>query len=278
MAFLLILFYVVDICAYNILGSMLGSEMVEWKEKRLIKEMLSAYAKEGTHGRPVAHNNDYLLVNFSLSLIQIMDVDEKNQILKTSIWYHYIWTDSFLTWDPTQHDNITSVRIPSERIWLPDIQLYNFADDRLSERRDALVVVQHTGELLWMPQAMLNSSCSFNTLFFPFDEQECTLKFGSWTYNGFKLDVDFVMGREEMDLSDYTPSNEWDITANRGRKNVKYYICCPEPFPDITFTLRIRRKVAFYTFILILPCGLLSLLTMVIFYVPPESPKLQLGG
>lgn len=61
------------------------------------------------------------------------------------------------------------------------------ADDRLSERRDALVVVQHTGELLWMPQAMLNSSCSFNTLFFPFDEQECTLKFGSWTYNGFKV-------------------------------------------------------------------------------------------
>lgn len=52
--------------------------------------MLSAYAKEGTHGRPVAHNNDYLLVNFSLSLIQIMDVDEKNQILKTSIWYHYV--------------------------------------------------------------------------------------------------------------------------------------------------------------------------------------------
>lgn len=94
-----------------------------------------------------------------------------------------------------------------------------------------------------------------------------------------QLDVDFVNGREEMDLSDYTPSNEWDITANRGRKNVKYYICCPEPFPDITFTLRIRRKVAFYTFILILPCGLLSLLTMVIFYVPPESPaKLQLGG
>lgn len=91
--------------------------------------------------------------------------------------------------------------------------------------------------------------------------------------------MDFVNGREEMDLSDYTPSNEWDITANRGRKNVKYYICCPEPFPDITFTLRIRRKVAFYTFILILPCGLLSLLTMVIFYVPPESPaKLQLGG
>ncbi|KAL8608942.1 hypothetical protein ACOMHN_062691 [Nucella lapillus] len=61
------------------------------------------------------------------------------------------------------------------------------ADDRLKERREALVVVQHTGEVLWMPQAMLNSSCSFNTLYFPFDRQVCHLKFGSWTYNGFKV-------------------------------------------------------------------------------------------
>ncbi|KAK7112820.1 hypothetical protein V1264_012208 [Littorina saxatilis] len=152
------------------------------------------------------------------------------------------------------------------------------ADDRLKETREALVVVQDTGEVLWMPQAMLNSSCSFDTLLFPFDEQQCELKFGSWTYNGNKLDMGFIDGQSSMDTTDYTPSNEWTIIFNSGRKNVKYYSCCPEPYPDITFTLRIRRKVAFYTFILILPCALLSLLTMVIFWVPPESPaKLQIG-
>ena len=63
------------------------------------------------------------------------------------------------------------------------------ADDRLKETREALVVVQDTGEVLWMPQAMLNSSCSFDTLYFPFDEQQCELKFGSWTYNGFKVSL-----------------------------------------------------------------------------------------
>ena len=59
---------------------------------------------------------------------------------------------------------------------------------------------------------------------------------------------------------------------------MKYYTCCPDPYPDLTFSLRLQRKTAFYTFILILPCTLLSLLTLVIFWVPPESPaKLQLG-
>ncbi|XP_076458367.1 neuronal acetylcholine receptor subunit alpha-10-like isoform X1 [Babylonia areolata] len=248
------------------------------REKQLIRDLIQNYEQQGRNGRPVADHTHSLLVNFSLSLIQIMDVDEQNQVLKTNVWYHYKWVDQLLQWTPAKHDHITSVRVPSTKIWLPDILLYNFADDRLKERRDALVVVQHTGEVLWMPQAMLNSSCSFNTLYFPFDKQTCQLKFGSWTYNGLKLDVDFIDGQGAMDVSDFTPNNEWTIVSNEGIKNVQYYSCCPEPYPDITFTLTIRRRVAFYTFILILPCALLSLLTMVIFWVPPESPaKLQIG-
>ncbi|XP_067671356.1 neuronal acetylcholine receptor subunit alpha-2-like [Haliotis asinina] len=252
--------------------------VTESTEKLLIRDLLTRYEDFGKQGRPVYNYHDTLRVNFSLSLIQILDVDEKNQVLKLNIWYHYIWTDLLLTWDPTLHDNITSVRVPSDKIWLPDIYLYNFADDRLREQREALVVVQHNGELLWMPQAILNSSCSFDTLLFPFDSQKCSLKFGSWTYHGQKVDLDFVDGQSAMDVSDFMPSNEWDLIDNYGERNVKFYTCCPEPYPDLLFTLKIRRKVAFYTFILILPCALLSLLTLVIFWVPPESPaKLQLG-
>ena len=152
------------------------------------------------------------------------------------------------------------------------------ADDRLREQRDALVVVNNKGKTLWMPQAILRSSCSFDTKYFPFDVQKCHLKFGSWTYNGNKLNIDFV-SQQSFDLSNFVVSNEWDIMENYATRHVKYYTCCPnEPYPDLTFYLTLHRKVAFYTFILVLPCALLSLLTLVIFWVPPESPaKLQLG-
>ncbi|XP_041364462.1 neuronal acetylcholine receptor subunit alpha-2-like [Gigantopelta aegis] len=247
-------------------------------EKQLIKHLLMRYERHGLSGRPVVHYADNITVYFRLSLIQVLDVDEKNQVLKTNIWYHYVWTDSLLRWTPAKYGNITNVRIPSKQIWIPDIMLYNFADDRLDEHRDALVVVDYTGDLLWMPQAIINSSCALDTLYFPFDEQVCSLKFGSWTYHGGKLNIDFIDGMNKMDVSEYIKSNEWDVIENTGVRNVKYYTCCPEPYPDLTFSLRLRRKVAFYAFILILPCGLLSLLTMVIFWVPPESPaKLQIG-
>ncbi|XP_041364120.1 neuronal acetylcholine receptor subunit alpha-2-like [Gigantopelta aegis] len=248
------------------------------KEKQLVKKLLSRYIDQGKEGRPVVNTSDSITVNFGVTLIQILDVDEKNQILKMNIWYQYQWRDMLLTWNEADYDNISDIRVPAEKIWLPDILLYNFADDRLREQRDALVVVYSNGQLLWMPQAILRSSCSFDTLYFPFDEQTCSLKFGSWSYNGFKLDIHFLPDENAMNLNEYIQSNEWDIVENVGVRNVKRYTCCPEPYPDITFKLRIKRKVAFYTFILIMPCALLSLLTLVIFWVPPESPaKLILG-
>ncbi|VDI47137.1 Hypothetical predicted protein, partial [Mytilus galloprovincialis] len=189
------------------------------------------------------------------------------------------WTDALLVWNASEHDDINIIRVPSDLIWIPDIVLYNFADPRLEEKRDVLVLVEPNGHIFWMPQAILRSSCSFDTTYFPFDEQYCHLKFGSWTYDGTKLDLFFFQNLTQFSLSDYIASTEWTIIENVAKKFEKFYDCCPNtPFPDLKFYLRMKRNVAFYSFILILPCSLLSLLTLVIFWVPPESPaKLVLG-
>ena len=104
------------------------------------------------------------------------------------------------------------------------------------------------------------------------------MKFGSWTYDGFKLDVDFYDGLSSIDITDYIESNEWGLVAHPAIKHTKYYPCCKEPYPDLTFILKLKRIAAFYNYILILPCVLLSSLTLVIFWLPPESPaKMMLG-
>lgn len=38
---------------------------------------------------------------------------------------HQEWNDYKLRWRPSDYDNVTSIRVPSELIWVPDIVLYN---------------------------------------------------------------------------------------------------------------------------------------------------------
>ncbi|KAG7261159.1 hypothetical protein CRUP_003077 [Coryphaenoides rupestris] len=70
-------------------------------EDELFKNLFVRYNK---WSRPVANVSDVVIVKFGLSIAQLIDV---------------------LTWEPSDYDNVTSIRVPSELIWVPDIVLYN---------------------------------------------------------------------------------------------------------------------------------------------------------
>ncbi|VEL40955.1 unnamed protein product [Protopolystoma xenopodis] len=45
------------------------------------------------------------------------------------------------------------------------------------------ILVYSNGQILWMPPAIHVSSCTIDVQYFPFDQQICQLKFGSWTFD-----------------------------------------------------------------------------------------------
>ena len=47
--------------------------------------------------------------------------------------------------------------------------------------------LNYTGRVFWKPPAIYKSSCKINVEWFPFDEQTCDMKFGSWTYDGYQV-------------------------------------------------------------------------------------------
>jgi len=59
-------------------------------EKRLIKYLLNNYETVGVVGRPVLNQSQTIRVNYGLALIQILDLDEKNQVLTTNVWSRYV--------------------------------------------------------------------------------------------------------------------------------------------------------------------------------------------
>lgn len=62
------------------------------------------------------------------------------------------------------------------------------------------------------------------------------------------------------------------------KKNVILYGCCSEPYPDITFSLHLKRRASFYIFNLLIPCMMISFLAPLGFYLPADSgEKVSLG-
>ena len=106
------------------------------------------------------------------------------------------------------------------------------ADDK-STYQDSLVIVDSGGNVFWPPITHLHSFCRMDVTYFPYDDQFFFLKFGSWSHSGDLVDVE--IRNDGVDLSNYIPNGEWELVATRATRNVIYYPCCPEPFPDLTF-------------------------------------------
>uniref|UniRef100_A0A3Q0R347 Cholinergic receptor nicotinic alpha 2 subunit n=1 Tax=Amphilophus citrinellus TaxID=61819 RepID=A0A3Q0R347_AMPCI len=234
-------------------------------EDELFKTLFAGYNK---WSRPVPNISDVVIVKFGLSIAQLIDVDEKNQMMTTNVWLKQEWNDYKLRWRPSDYDNVTSIRVPSQLIWVPDIVLYNNADGEFAVTHMTKAHLFYTGKIRWVPPAIYKSSCSIDVTFFPFDQQNCKMKFGSWTYDKAKIDLERI--ENTVDLSNYWESGEWAIINAVGTYNTKKYDCCHEIYPDITYFFIIRRLPLFYTINLIIPCLLISCLTVLVFYLPSD--------
>ena len=174
--------------------------------------------------------------------------------------------------------------------------------------------VHNDGKIIWEPPMIYKSYCAIDIEYYPFDIQDCYMKFGLWTFDGDQVDLEHVNmnnsikeesasssssasasggGTDEVekrvsaklytvemgiDMSDYYQSVEWDVLSIPAQKNIKVYDCCTTPYFDIYFNITIRRKTLFYTVNLIIPCVNISFLSVLVFYLPSDSgEKLTLG-
>lgn len=244
--------------------------------KRLYDDLLSNYNRLI---RPVSNNTDTVLVKLGLRLSQLIDLNLKDQILTTNVWLEHEWQDHKFKWDPSEYGGVTELYVPSEHIWLPDIVLYNNADGEYVVTTMTKAILHYTGKVVWTPPAIFKSSCEIDVRYFPFDQQTCFMKFGSWTYDGDQIDLKHINQKNDkdnkveigIDLREYYPSVEWDILGVPAERHEKYYPCCAEPYPDIFFNITLRRKTLFYTVNLIIPCVGISYLSVLVFYLPADS-------
>uniref|UniRef100_A0A915C3V0 Neurotransmitter-gated ion-channel ligand-binding domain-containing protein n=1 Tax=Parascaris univalens TaxID=6257 RepID=A0A915C3V0_PARUN len=261
----------------TLLCCLFGAAEADIYIQQLFENLMMDYNK---NVRPVKNASDALIVKFGANLCRLIDVDEVNQVLTTSLWLEIQWTDSKLAWNPEDWGGIKKIHIPSDQIWIPDILLYNNADGEPHISVVSLAMVDYKGTVIWMPPSIYKSLCPINIQYFPYDVQQCYLKFGGWSHDGQLLDLqpippkmdDIIETRIDADgiefqylelgmgLSFYHESAEWDLLSATSSRYVQIYpgCCGQEYYIDIRYTIIIRRKALFFTVIIVIPCMLIG--------------------
>jgi len=84
-------------------------------EQRLLKNLMRNYDKAS---RPVFNASHSVEVKFSFSLIQICDMDERNQVLTTNVWLGQEWVDESLRWNASEYGDVTVMNVPCKDLWV----------------------------------------------------------------------------------------------------------------------------------------------------------------
>ncbi|KAM6963053.1 5-hydroxytryptamine receptor 3A-like [Aplochiton taeniatus] len=221
--------------------------------------------------RPVVNLSNPTITNISFTLYAVLGVNEKTQILTTFLWLRLFWHHELLIWDPDECDGVTRISLPVSNLWTPDIIVYEFVDDDVSQACP-YVYVNHTGHIRWDRMLRLVSSCNLEIFSFPFDVQNCTFTFGSYMHTIKDVRVSPALTFDEMSRNSMNyleASGEWELVSIQGESSIlKFGI---DEWDIITFWVVIKRRPVLYVVNLLIPSSFLMLIDILSFYLPPHS-------
>ncbi|XP_031823999.1 acetylcholine receptor subunit delta [Sarcophilus harrisii] len=260
------------------------------EEERLIRYLFEekAYNK---NLRPVERQGDRVDISLALTLSNLISLKEVDETLTTNVWIEHGWMDSRLQWEMAEFGNISVLRLPPDMLWLPEIVLENNNDGTFQISYSCNILLYPSGWVYWLPPAIFQSSCPISVTYFPFDWQNCSLKFrlDPWA-SGLRPRPLFLArslparegaawpwgaregGTALAHFGGAQKNGEWEIIHRPARKNIDQSVSpASTSHQDITFYLIIRRKPLFYIINILVPCVLISFMINLAFYLPADS-------
>ncbi|XP_054768711.2 neuronal acetylcholine receptor subunit alpha-2-like [Lytechinus pictus] len=207
-------------------------------------------------------------VGMGMTLIKLRELDIFKGTVDVNAWLDMGWNDPRLSWNPADFGNITEFHIRPSEIWVPDISLYS--DSPLNGLvTEASAVVYDMGGIFYFPPLQLESTCTMDLKDYPYDQHECRMKFGSWSYLNTTITVYPI--EDTIDLSETTPNEHpiWEIVDSKVTREAYTYRCCPGEFYDsVTFSVLVRRRE---THGRIASSVITTWLILVVFLIGPSS-------
>jgi hypothetical protein len=217
--------------------------------------------------------NNSVDLKIGIALRSLNSIDQIEGTITTNVWLRHWWNDNSLTWDPNKY-NTSKISFHTNpeldrSIWIPDIYLYNTAEKPLDELDYSKSIVYSNGDVIWSRPGMIKSTCIFDLKYFPYDEQTCFFKLGSWVHHSEQINIS--IHDSEIDFYNYQKNQEWIITENMSYIEETKYKCCPEKYQSSIFKITIRRQPGYYILNIILPAFATATLLIISLLIPWDS-------
>ncbi|XP_076007313.1 5-hydroxytryptamine receptor 3A-like [Genypterus blacodes] len=219
--------------------------------------------------RPVQSFSIPLNVTVSITVVALVEVDEKKQNLETFIWQVLEWKIQGLSWD-AKECGTNRVSILREKLWLPDITIAEFMEGDNSPKTP-YVYLYNTGLISDDKPVRVVSSCKLGIYTFPFDVQNCTLSFGSYIHFGSDIIVYGVNAeailQESLDV--FESNGEWELVNIQAFPHV--LALESGSFSELKYHIILRRRPMLYVVNLLIPSCFLITVDLFSFLLPPEN-------
>lgn len=237
-------------------------------EKKLLRHLFESY---DLHVRPVLNDNETVVVKIKHTFKQIIEVDERKELFISNGYSSLRWKDGYLKWDPAKFNGLTSINISPAKVWIPDIVLYDEVDSGKGfgshvDQRQNRLSISYKGDIAWGLRTRFVTKCHFDIMYFPFDVQTCSFRYGSWSYEKGRIDIS---PESEVHIEDKAAHSGWILLEHHSLFITKSYSSVD--YESIKFSITFKRKAICTVLNLHLPPFIVGILTLLSFVLPAAS-------
>ncbi|TMW50859.1 hypothetical protein DOY81_004046 [Sarcophaga bullata] len=261
-------------CSFQLNAAENKVSMDEYRNA-LLKNILNNYHPSS---RP-AKLNETLLLYVNLD-IQHFEFQNRNGAMHLVGLLLVRWVDPKLVWNPQSYNNLSRINVSTKRVWVPDLEFYNNAPDKFIQMHTKnFVTVKSDGVVFWSDTIEAQFFCSTDMTNWPHDKHECTLSLGSWTFDGFEVDIMHFDPNTSITFSSIDMKNmEFKMTKFNASYVAKYYSCCQNPYITMDYEMTFERMSS-YAVIFRIPAFCVILFTLIALTIEPNrSEKLYLNS
>ncbi|VDD90719.1 unnamed protein product [Enterobius vermicularis] len=196
---------------------------------------------------------------YELELVHILGIDELKQTMTALVYVNEKWNDPTLAWNPEGFGGLLKTWLPTSKIWIPDIIVFNMLHhEDLLENIRAPVLIYSNGTVEFAHPAVYTVSCEINIKHFPLDDQKCSLEIASWAYGDDKIRLNANI---KHSLEHYSPNEEWHLlnvtVVEKEYEHEGIYVS------ELKYDILLRRKPLFYMVTLTFPSYVMCAISVV---------------